>query len=84
MILGTAYHRYVNQTSNTMGKYNNVTDKITLTKTHTYSQRTWVLLCEVRQVDIGKVNEQHPYGLFGGVQKPERGGEGSVRGRETW
>lgn len=46
----------------------------TLTTTDTHSQRTWVLLCEVRQVDIGKVNEQHPYGLFGGVQKPERGG----------
>lgn len=34
------------------------------------SQRAGVLLCEVGQVDVSKVDEQHPNGLFGGVQEP--------------
>lgn len=34
------------------------------------SQRAGVLLREVGQVDVRKVDEQHPDGLFRGVQEP--------------
>ncbi len=34
------------------------------------SQRAGILLGEVRQVDISKVDKQHPNSLFGGVQEP--------------
>lgn len=35
-----------------------------------FLQWAGILFCEVRQVDISKVNEQHPYGLFRCVQAP--------------
>lgn len=45
--------------------------KITLIyQTSKYSQWAGILLCEVRQIDISKVDEEHPNCLFWGVQKP--------------
>lgn len=35
-----------------------------------YLQRTRVLLSEIRQKNIGKVDEEGTYGLFGGIIKP--------------
>lgn len=43
------------------------------------SQRAGVLLREVGQVDVSKVDEQHPDGLFGGVQEPAGWTAGSLK-----
>lgn len=42
------------------------------------SQRAGVLPREVGQVDVRKVDEQHPDGLFGGVQEPAGRTAGSL------